>query len=518
MKEKRCQFMNLFLILLLSSSIALSSAKTTKPSSLQFLTDKSQSKVSIGKKSILNREFDSEGFITRLSLDLNNDGKADAVYNYNKLNYKLDAYQIDNYLDGSPDETFSCKTLKNKEICEYKLDLDNDKKMDFSLNVDSFKSSVLNNKILDKIRKNENKSIYSVKKDRKTASIPGINEGKSLEAGIPGHLLNGCTDEKCRQDQAKVLFESYEKWSEQAKGDLYYPHITGSKKPSTKEEKRLAEFYKDFKRTKFDFLIHKSCDYENPGKKYNLDVAKAASFAVSEIASAISVEIYADEEEGPSLDHHMPRFIKLMASNHPDNMPKIICGPMLLKSNKGWEKIENSCDLFGGALDSRYKSNIIHSKCNDKTKEGCLALPLPVLFMATPDKKCDKNDTEHNKQIVNEFPHTLIHELFHTMGHQGVAVLKTTDLNIEYSTTCAFIINDNIESKLSVEHNNFIKNLSSRHCRRPIQDTVNRPDEVRCELFYLCIFGRTHDRGNKTIDDCKRIIKNPNTCDPKVYH
>ena len=483
----------------------------SKQKQISLFFDKSQSYVRLKNGTKIIRKYDRDGIITSISLDQNNDQRFDFIIYYSNKNNEqiITDYKIDSNFDQAWDIEYSCKKNKNQLICVHSIDLDFDKKMDFSYNENTGTSTVLNQKLYEKLIRNKeaNDKIAAIKKPdpRSPASLPQFEE-----AGLPSSLLNGCTDEECIKNQSSSLIEAMEIWEQMLEGSYYYKNINGDTEPKSEQQFKLNQKYADFRRTKFDVLIHKNCEtkaiQDSFGKDYIFNKVFDSYDQLSKFVVSSTYDLGSDTSKNKKMAQHLPKLIKMMGSNHPDQMPKIVCGDAIENTkfgNKQFERVLN-CNSVGSAILSQSNFTPITETCKLNENQNCSKVSGPAVLLNLNPEKCDGNQDLVTKSITN----TIIHEFFHTMNYIGLNVATFNKVpKIEYAYACAHSI---VPGALKLDSNKsaeFYK-MAKKHCARNDSDLIDKSDEVRCEIFNLCEHKQTHSN----TQSCEQVLANPNSC------
>ena len=531
------------LLLVLSPILALAQLKNKNPEN-DFVAyfDKQKTEVSLSNKTKIFRKFNEQGFITEIKMDQNNDNKFDTVLLYDEQGLNLIEYKFDKNFDAKWDETLNCSKIlakissskhnintKDSFDCISHLDIDLDGKMDVAYNRTTKKQIILNQKVFNKIKydyvfnkKNKTKNEFSnfdinipqylrkldSNEKRAVAAIPGA------EAGLPLYMFGTCKEDKCIKEQGLFLLQALPKWKTMVEESLYYSEISANTKLSKEEKAKLNDRYSQFKRTKFDVLIHESCEAGDKLSGKKNFVAMSAYEVVSTMFQGMVDGAYnydVDSNTGPdNLSHHFPVMTKYFGSNHPDNMPKIVCTDTFDVVDLKATISNYTCRDFG----SNYKKGIeivpISDKCKDVNDKSCKGFPAPAMYLSVDlKKKCDKEDI---KEIIYEFNNTLAHEMLHSMGYESRDILNNPDVPVlEYAYACSMAffpqvygLNEDQESMLGAE--------GTGHCKLNTDDLIIEKDEVMCDLYNFCKFGQIHGPEYDRVKDCNKININEREC------
>ena len=506
-----------------TSSVAISadSAAEVKKSSVQssqsninafFEKNIAHSKLPSGAN--VWRKMNKSGFITSFEVDQNADNKVDAEYFYNADGSGLVKYNVDRNFDRVWDQTYECSIKNKKTECNLKVDVNLDGKMDFAYESVSKKKTILDQKVYKSLASNSsNESSKKIRSQKKRLSEKLVDYSLSpmkltdhrsiaaipdYEAGLPANLTNECnsSDASCIIGQSHSLIQIIPKWEKMISKAMYYKHITGDKEPSTAEEKKLNAKYSEFRRTKYDFLIHESCDKAdeiNGKKNYMAETGfevleKTFEFLTNQ---TLDTEYYA----GRNFSHHIPKLFKLLGSNHPDNMPKIVCEDMFFKEDNKLRGSRNECATTGlaGYKESEYYPASKNCHLSDISK--CKPVPKPIMYLALEHKNCKNTEDQnyYNNLTKEEFKQTFTHEMFHLMDYDGLQIMAHDNIPyLEYPGACALAIFPKFY-KLNQEQLDMLERTADSHCRNKPEEIENLKEDIYCELTNLCRFKITHD-------------------------
>ena len=457
------------------------------------------------------RKMNKSGFITSFEVDQNADNKVDAEYFYNADGSGLVKYNVDRNFDRVWDQSYVCTTKNSKKECNYKIDINLDGKMDFAFDSISKKKTILDHKLYNKLAKTTKAGLDKKQKQHSTKKLVNHNlspmklgEARSIaaipgyEAGLPANLTTECnsSDSSCIIGHSNSLIKIIPKWEKMIAKAMYYKHITGDKEPTTQEEKKLNAKYSEFRRTKYDFLIHESCDKADVINGKNNYMAETGFEVLQKSFDFLSRETLSTEHyAGRNFSHHIPKLFKLLGSNHPDNMPKIVCEDMFFKEEGKLVGSKDDCATFGlaGYEDIDYYPAGKNCKINDISK--CKAVPKPVMYLALEHKNCKSKEAEtyYNNDTKEEFAKTFTHEMFHLMEYDGLAILAHDNIPyLEYPGACALAIFPQFY-KLKQEKLDDLAMTADLHCRNKPEEIEEIKEDIYCELSNLCRYKVTHD-------------------------